>query len=97
MTDAQAEPSQEPVGLAGRAPVLEALVAQQAEVIAKLQAENQRLREEVAELRRRLGQTSRTSHRPPSSDGPRKPPRPARPREPGARPPGSSPGALGRP
>lgn len=83
------------MGLAERVQVLEALVAQQAEVIAKLRAENQRLREEVAELRRRLGQTSKTSHRPPSSDGSRKPPRPARPREPGARPPGKQPGAPG--
>jgi hypothetical protein len=40
MTDAQAERSQEPVGLAEGVQVLEALVAQQAEVIAKLQAEN---------------------------------------------------------
>jgi transposase len=64
-------------------------------LVAALQAENQRLHNEIAELRRRLGQTSQTSHRPPSSDGPRKPPRPAVPRQPGARRPGKQPGSPG--
>jgi uncharacterized coiled-coil protein SlyX len=67
MTDAHAGSGPEPVGLVERVQALEALVAQQARVISELQAENQRLRHEVAELWRRLGQTSATSHRPPSS------------------------------
>jgi transposase len=61
-------------------------------LVAALQAENQRLHDEIAELRRRLGQTS---HRPPSSDGPRKPPRPAVPRQPGAPRTGKQPGSPG--
>jgi transposase len=48
---------------------LEALVAEQAVLIAGLQAE-------VADLKRRLAQNSRNSSRPPSSDGLAKPPAP---------------------
>jgi transposase len=67
---------------------LAALVATQAARIVELEAL-------VVELRRRLRADSSTSHRPPSSDGPRKPPRPAVPREPGARRPGKQPGSPG--
>ncbi len=49
------------------------LVAEQAEQIALLKAENVALRERVAELERRLDQNSRNSSRPPSSDGLGKP------------------------
>jgi transposase len=38
----------------------------------QLQTENQRLKEEIVELRRRLGMGSTNSHQPPSSDGYRK-------------------------
>lgn len=59
---------------------LAALVVQQAQVInelrirvAALEAENVRLREENAELKRRLGMNSTNSSQPPSADGPAKP------------------------
>jgi transposase len=84
---------------------LAALVAAQAEriaeleaielVVLQLQAANQALQARVAELERQLRATSATSSKPPSSDGLRKPPHPARPREPGARRPGKQPGAPG--
>jgi transposase len=61
----------------------------------RLQAANERLQARVAELEGRLGQDSNNSNRPPSSDGLRKRPRPARPREQGARDPGKQPGAPG--
>jgi transposase len=67
----------------------------QAELIGQLRAANAALRDRVAELERRLGADSSNSSRPPSSDGLRKRPRPARPREQGARRPGKQPGALG--
>ena len=55
----------------------------------------EQLRDRVVELERRLGADSSNSSRPPSSDGLRKPPRPARPREQGTRRPGKQPGAPG--
>ena len=61
---------------------------------AELQAEVDRLRAENAELKRRLGLTSRTSSKPPSSDGPGKAPPRSR-REPSGRLPGKQPGEPG--
>ena len=49
---------------------LAALVVQQAELIERLQAEIAEVRAENAELKRQLGQNSRNSSRPPSSDSP---------------------------
>jgi transposase/uncharacterized coiled-coil protein SlyX len=49
---------------------LAALVVRQAEQIEQLQARVETLRNEVAELKRRLGQNSRNSSKPPSSDSP---------------------------
>lgn len=49
------------------------LVAAQAVVIAEQSVEIERLRAEVADLRRQLGQNSRNSSKPPSSDGLGKP------------------------
>lgn len=74
---------------------LEARIEQLKAENALLKAENTQLRAENAELRRQLARTSKTSHRPPSSDGPRKAPRPAVPREPGKRRPGKQPGDSG--
>jgi transposase len=48
---------------------LEARIAEQDAVIAALVAENAELRSQVAELKAKLGQNSRNSSRPPSSDG----------------------------
>lgn len=73
---------------------LAALVAGQAGVIAEQAATIAVLRAEVAELRRRLGLTSTTSARPPSSDGLGKPP-PRSLRERSGRRPGKQPGAAG--
>jgi len=61
---------------------------------AELQAEVDRLRAENAELKRRLGLTSRTSSKPPSADGPGKAPPRSR-REPCGRLPGKQPGEAG--
>lgn len=62
--------------VAGRAGYeeLEALVASQTALIAELRALVARQEEEIAELRSRLSSNSRNSSRPPSSDGPSKPP-----------------------
>jgi transposase len=61
---------------------------------AELRAEVDRLRAENTELKRRLGLTSRTSSKPPSADGPAKPPPRSR-REPSGRLPGKQPGESG--
>jgi transposase len=74
---------------------LAALVAAQAAQIERLELLVATLQARVAELERRLRATSKTSSKPPSSDGLRKPPRPARPREPGTRRPGKQPGSPG--
>jgi transposase len=75
------------VELMERLATLERVVAEQARVIDELRAEN-------AELKRRLGLTSRTSSKPPSADGPAKPPPRSR-REPSGRLPGKQPGEPG--
>jgi transposase len=49
------------------------LVAVQAEQIAVLREQNERLQARIVELEARLGMNSRNSHKPPSSDGPAKP------------------------
>jgi transposase len=70
-----------------------ALVAAQARVIEEQAQRIERLEALVVELQRRLAQNSRNSSKPPSSDGPAKPPRPARSRA--DRSPGKQPGAPG--
>src|SRR5262245_49282555 len=75
------------VELLSRLAALEALVAEQARVIDELRAEN-------AEFKRRLGLTSRTSSKPPSSDGPGKAPPRSR-RESSGRLAGKQPGEPG--
>ncbi len=67
---------------------LAALVARQAEQIARLEAE-------VAELRRQLGQNSQNSSRPPSSDSPFVKPAPKSLRRKSGRRPGGQPGHPG--
>jgi transposase len=67
---------------------LRAVIAGQASVIEALRAR-------VAELERQLGQHSRNSSKPPSSDGLGKPVTPARQRRGGGRKPGKQPGAPG--
>jgi hypothetical protein len=64
------------------------------EQVAALAEVNRELRERVAELERRLAGNSRTSHRPPSSEGYEKPPPRSRRRRSG-RTPGGQPGAPG--
>jgi transposase len=73
---------------------LETIVASQGQLIVGLTAELEALREQVAELRRRLGLTSSNSSKPPSSDGLAKlPPRSQRRRE--GRKPGKQKGSAG--
>src|SRR5687767_868874 len=67
-----------PVPAPGRAPLLEELVTLRQENAA-LHAQNAALQERIRELEARLGQTSANSSRPPSSDLPETPPRPAAP------------------
>jgi transposase len=74
---------------------LEALVASQAALIEELQRQVAELRAEAAELRGRLGQNSRNSSKPPSSDGYEKP-SPKSLRRPSGRKPGGQPGHQGR-
>lgn len=74
---------------------LETLVASQAALIEELQGQVTELRAEVAELRGRLGQNSRNSSKPPSSDGYEKP-SPKSLRRPSGRKPGGQPGHQGR-
>jgi transposase len=70
-----------------------ALVAAQARVIEEQAQRIERLEALVVELERRLAQNSRNSSKPPSSDGPARPPRPSRSRA--DRSPGKQPGAPG--
>lgn len=74
---------------------LAALVVAQAEVIEELRARVCELEVEVAELRGRLGQNSRNSSRPPSSDGYAKPPATRSLRRPSGRKPGGQTGHEG--
>lgn len=69
------------------------MVAAQARVIEEQAGRIERLEALVVELQRRLGQNSRNSSKPPSSDGPVKPSRGAQPRS--GRSPGKQPGAPG--
>lgn len=73
---------------------LESLVASQATLIEELRGQVTDLRAEVAELRGRLGQNSRNSSKPPSSDGYEKP-APKSLRRPSGRKPGGQPGHPG--
>jgi transposase len=70
-----------------------ALVAAQARVIEEQARRIERLEALVVELQRRLGQNSRNSSKPPSSDGPAKPARRSQPGK--GRSPGKQPGAAG--
>jgi hypothetical protein len=67
----------------------------QAATIGRLERELVELRAEVAELKRRLAQNSRSSSRPLSSDGLAKPPAPKSLDRPSGREPGSQPGHEG--
>jgi transposase len=71
------------------------LVVRQAEQIEQLQARVETLRNEVAELKRRLGQNSRNSSKPPSSDPPFAKPAPKSLRRKSGRKPGGQPGHPG--
>ena len=70
-------------------------MVQQAELIERLQAEIADVRVENAELKRRLGQNSRNSSRPPSSDSPFTKPAPKSLRRKSGRKPGGQPGHPG--
>ncbi len=61
--------------------------------VASLEKDNRELKERLAELEARLKMNSANSHKPPSSDGPAKPPAPKR--EKGARPSGGQKGHKG--
>lgn len=74
---------------------IEALVVSQATLIGELRGEITKLRAEIGELRGRLGQNSRNSSKPPSSDGYEKP-APKSLRRPSGRKPGGQPGHPGR-
>jgi transposase len=81
---------------------LAALVVTQARLIeelrgevAQLRVDNEKLRAENAELRRRLGMNSRNSSRPPSSDSPFVKPAPKSLRRKSGRKPGGQPGHPG--
>ena len=74
---------------------IEALVVSQATLIGELRGEITKLRAEIDELRGRLGQNSRNSSKPPSSDGYGKP-APKSLRRPSGRKPGGQPGHPGR-
>ena len=71
------------------------MVVRQAEQIEQLQARVETLRNEVAELKRRLGQNSRNSSKPPSSDPPFAKPAPKSLRRKSGRKPGGQPGHPG--
>lgn len=68
-------------------------IAELEQQVATLQALVARLEAEVRDLRARLGLNSTNSHKPPSSDAPSSPPRPAKPST--GRPPGAQPGHEG--
>lgn len=77
---------------------LERLLARLEELearVAQLEAENAALRTENTELKRRLGQNSRNSSRPPSTDGPEQAPPPRSLRRKTGRNPGKQPGTQG--
>src|SRR6185312_15185491 len=74
---------------------LPGLVVQQAELIERLQAEIAEVRAENAELKRQLGQNSRNSSRPPSSDSPFAKPAPKSLRRKSGKTPGGQPGHPG--
>ena len=74
---------------------LAALVERQAELIERLQAEIAEVRAENAELKRQLGQNSRNSSRPPSSDSPFAKPAPKSLRRKSGKKPGGQPGHPG--
>jgi transposase len=81
--------------LEGRVDALLAKVDAQAERISALEAENKALRVENAELRRRLGENSSNSNKPPSTDPPAQRQERAKP-EPSGRAPGGQPGHKGK-
>jgi hypothetical protein len=76
---------------ADRRPSYEEIAAENVELRAMVDV----LRAEVAELRRQVGQNSRNSSKPPSSDGPEQAPPPRSLRRKTGRKPGKQPGAQG--